>query len=229
MRERLQVNVNGLTLSYVVDGPEDAPTVLLVHGHGASAEDWFDVMDGLKPDHRVYAMTMRGHQGSAWAAEYSLDLFASDIIGFAEALGLERVTLVGHSMGGIASVLAAQRRPSWLSRLVLEEAPVPYPGWFTRDMPQRPDDPGNDWDNIAPMLNDSLVNPEPQWWEDLPDIEVPTLGIGGGQLSAFPQRNIVGLGDRIRGFRAETIEVGHLVHADAPDRFLAVLRNFLGT
>lgn len=227
MSQRHHAAVNGLTLEYLSDGPADAPVVVLVHGHGASAEDWTTIMDRLAPDHRVYALTLRGHRGSDWARDYTMDTYAADIAGFVTGLGLTEVTLVGHSLGGIACALAAQRRPSWLTRLVLEDAPIPSPGWFQRDLPERPTEFDHDWDRVAPQLNEALVDPDPRWWDELSNIAVPTLSVGGGPDSGFPQHNILGLGEAIPDFRAEVVEVGHLVHADAPDRFVTVLRTFL--
>lgn len=227
MRERRHLTVNGLTLAYVADGPAEAPVVVLVHGHGASAEDWDVVMDDLRTDHRVYALTLRGHHGSDWPGEYSFELYASDIDRFATTLGLARVTLVGHSMGGIAAVLLAQRRPGWLSRLVLEEAPIATPGWMTREPIPRPDTATNDYDNTEPVIREYINTADPRWWERLTDIAVPTLAVGGGEQSGFPQHNIIGVADRVLDGRAATIPVGHLVHDAAPTEFVKVLRDFL--
>ncbi|MGH8881029.1 MAG: alpha/beta fold hydrolase [Stackebrandtia sp.] len=229
MREQHTVNVNGLTLSYVVDGPETAPAVVLVHGHGADADDWSAIVDDLARDHRVHALTQRGHHGSDWAPEYSFAHSAADIAGFVSALGLDEVVLVGHSLGGIAAVFTARRRPSWLSKLVLEETPVPTPGWFSRVPPTRPEAATNDWDHIAPKLEHELMNPDPGWWPGLAAIDVPTLVIAGGEESGFPQHNITGVDAVIPNCHVETIPVGHLVHAAAPQRFLAVLRDFLAS
>lgn len=227
MRQQSTVNVNGLTLTFQADGPIGAPVVLLVHGHGGSAADWHVVMDDLKADHRVYAPTLRGHEGSDWPGEYSFELYGSDLDRFVETLGLSRVTLVGHSMGGIAAALLAQRRPAWLARLVLEEAPIPTPGWMTREVIPRPDEATNDWEHTEAVVRDFINEANPQWWDRLADIAVPTLAIGGGEDSGFPQHNVVGVADRIPDGRAATIAVGHLVHDAAPEEFLKVLRDFI--
>ena len=228
MRERKQVEANEITISYLVDGPADAPVVVLVHGHGGLAEDWHQVLDDLSADHRVYAMELRGHGHSTWAKQYSLELFAGDVSGFVAALGLSDLVLVGHSLGGIAAVLAAEARPVWLSKLVLEDAPVPRPGWMRREMPPRPAEPqSHDWDNTTPAITRQFNRPDPAWWQDLSRINVPTLAILGGPTSHLPQQNLIGAAERIPNAEIETINVGHLIHDVAPQEYLRLLRKFV--
>ena len=227
MRERKSVDANGITISYLVDGPVEAPVVVLVHGNGGSADNWATVMDGLAPDHRVYAMDLRGHGSSTWPGEYSLKLFAEDVRRFPEALGLSDVVLVGHSLGGMAAMLAAQEAPSWLARLVLEDAPMPRPGWMRREMPPRPEQLTNDWDALAPALVEQLNNPDPVWWERLGEITVPTLSLAGGSESHVPQENLILAAERITQGRVRSISVGHLIHDNAPEQFLREVRAFL--
>ncbi|MFB7739250.1 alpha/beta fold hydrolase [Streptomyces sp. NPDC056112] len=52
----------------------------------------------------------------------------ADVLWFLDALGLGHVDLIGHSMGGIVAYLLAQDHPQRVSRLVLEDVPVPVPG-----------------------------------------------------------------------------------------------------
>lgn len=68
-------------------------------------------------------------------------------------------------------MLAAQRQPGWLSRLVLEEPTILRPGVPKLDLPPRPDGPLNfDWEGIVPALFAEFNNPDPAWWERLRDI-----------------------------------------------------------
>jgi pimeloyl-ACP methyl ester carboxylesterase len=66
-------------------------------------------------DYRFLALAQRGYGLSARRGPYSFETFAADVVAFAEAIGLGRFVLVGHSMGGtVASLVAAQ----WSARLL---------------------------------------------------------------------------------------------------------------
>ncbi len=67
----------------------------------------------------VYALDLPAHGKSAPPGRTSVDEYADDIAAFVEALGLEHVVLVGHSMGGAIAQTIGLRKPSWLAGLVL--------------------------------------------------------------------------------------------------------------
>ena len=84
---------------------------------------------------------VRGRRG----ADYGLDAQAADVLAFAQALGLEQYSLVGHSMGGRIGVRAGRSKPAGLRCLVLADPPVsgpgrrPYPAklpWYVDSMAQ---------------------------------------------------------------------------------------------
>lgn len=79
----------------------DGPPVLLVHGITESSACWAPVTERLRADHRVIAVDLRGHGDSGTADRYDLEAMAGDIVAVASELGvLDRVHLVGHSLGG---------------------------------------------------------------------------------------------------------------------------------
>src|SRR6476469_4791349 len=105
MSDPSYVEVNGVRLAYTRSGRPDAPPVLLLHALGSSAATWDAVVPALADTFRVYALDLRGHGHSADPRRHSFELMRDDVVGFLDALGLDRVTVVGHSMGGMVGFL----------------------------------------------------------------------------------------------------------------------------
>jgi esterase len=125
--------VRGLGLHYRVVGPVDCPAqgppVVLLHGLMGHAREWDPAVRELAHGHQVWVLDQRGHGLSDWADEYSRAAMAEDLIAWCEHLGLGGAVVVGHSMGAIAALLAAQRRPDLFGRLVVvDAAPKPMGG-----------------------------------------------------------------------------------------------------
>ena len=121
--------VNGTKLHYLDYGTAGRRPMLCVHGGQAHAH-WFDfVAPGFTPDHHVYAHDLRGHGDSAWAdpQTYSFETHADDINAFMEKLDLRDVVLIGHSMGGMISLLYAATHPGRVSRLVIVDSTMLMP------------------------------------------------------------------------------------------------------
>jgi pimeloyl-ACP methyl ester carboxylesterase len=96
------------------------PAVLLLHGIGDSSESWVDVMDDLARDHTVIAPDLLGHGESAKPrADYSVAAYANGMRDLLEVLDIDRVTVVGHSLGGGVAAQFAYQYPERCERLVL--------------------------------------------------------------------------------------------------------------
>jgi non-heme chloroperoxidase len=95
---------NGVTLQYVEQGSQAGVPVLLLHGYTDSWHSWAPVLAPLPNSIRAFAVTQRGH-GDADRPEsgYRPEDFAADITAFADALNLEEIVIVGHSMGSIVA------------------------------------------------------------------------------------------------------------------------------
>jgi pimeloyl-ACP methyl ester carboxylesterase len=118
------VRAGDLELHYLDYGTAGCPPMLCVHG-GAAHGHWFDfVAAGFTPEHHVRALDLRGHGDSERAdpPAYAYRDYASDIHNVAEALDLRDFTLVGHSMGGIVSLVYASMYPGRLGRLVVVDS-----------------------------------------------------------------------------------------------------------
>ena len=115
------VEVNGVTLHYVVEG-EGRP-VVLVHGNGEDHRLFdIEIKQLTSAGFKVYAPDSRGHGANAPQSEYHYEDMAEDMYGFIEALGLRRPALYGHSDGGIIGLLLAIRHPDILGALAVSGA-----------------------------------------------------------------------------------------------------------
>ncbi|MFJ4000768.1 alpha/beta fold hydrolase [Streptomyces parvus] len=224
--EILSVQAGGVRLSYRVWGDPDAPPVVLLHGRAGSGETWTRIAQDLAADHRVYAPDFRGHGLSDWPGRYSFEMFRDDLHAFLEARNLAGATVVGHSMGGVAAYLLAQREPGLIGRLIIEDAPPLLPLDPPRVPSVRPDgDLDFDWP-VVPDIDAQLNDPDPAVRERFPEITVPTLVIGGGPDSHIDQEQLAQMVRAIPDAELVTVDAGHLIHADRPGEFLAALRKF---
>jgi pimeloyl-ACP methyl ester carboxylesterase len=111
------VEARGCRLRYLVAG--EGEPLLLVHGLGGAAANWFALAPLLLPGRQVIVPDLPGHGASSpLPAVASLNAYADRI-----ALLLERPgAVVGHSLGGAIALRLAIRRPEWVTRLVLAGA-----------------------------------------------------------------------------------------------------------
>lgn len=111
-------------------GRQQRDAVIIVPGITSPAVTWGFVAERFGRHFDTYVLDIRGRglSESSDALDYGLDAQASDVIAFAQALGLQRYALVGHSMGGRIGIRAAGRRPPGLARLVAVDPPVSGPG-----------------------------------------------------------------------------------------------------
>jgi pimeloyl-ACP methyl ester carboxylesterase len=112
--------LNDQEISYVeVDG--DGPVLLLLHGIGSSLQAWDTVLPFLTAQGaHVVALDLPGHGGSGRShGDYSLGSLACTVRDLMDHLGLDRVILVGHSLGGGIAMQFAYQFPDRVSGLVL--------------------------------------------------------------------------------------------------------------
>ena len=100
----------------------EGDTLLIVHGGTGDRTRWLPVVALLEPHMRACAMDRRGHGESGDAATYSLEREAMDVVEVAQALP-GKVSVLGHSYGGMAALEAALRTGR-IERLILYEPPL---------------------------------------------------------------------------------------------------------
>lgn len=114
-----RVEVAGLTLR-VREWPYDGPPILLLHGLASNSRIWDDVAARLAERFHVVAMDQRGHGLSDRPTDgFAFAKVAGDARAVVEALGLGRVTVVGHSWGGNVALVFATSYPEITRALVL--------------------------------------------------------------------------------------------------------------
>ena len=105
---------------YEVSGNETGPVVVLCHGVGLDLHMWDQQLPALTPDFQVVRYDFIGHGKTPPNPEVSnLGAFTRQLFALLEHLGLERITLVGLSMGGVIAQRFAADHPELLIRLVL--------------------------------------------------------------------------------------------------------------
>jgi len=214
-------------LACFLSGPPDAPPMVLLHALGERSESWDAVRAEFDRHYRVITIDLRGHGDSDWPGEYSYELMRDDVLAALDRLGLDRITLVGHSLGGIVAYLIAQDHPDRVDRLVVEDVPLPYRR--ERPVPERPDWPVPfDWPVVPAMITQS-GEPNPDWWDRLSKITAPTLLVAGGADSHVPREQLDAVAARVPRCTLLTIPVGHHVHDAAPAEFAAAVLSFLRT
>ncbi|HEX3822896.1 MAG TPA: alpha/beta hydrolase [Mycobacteriales bacterium] len=134
----LELPGRGRTSVIELAGPPGAPTLILLHALATTAAlSWYPSMHALAERYRVIAFDQRWHGRGIRSAKFSLDDCADDVVAVADALGVERFTVVGYSMGGAIAQLVWRRHRARVEGLVLAATSRNFRGkprerlWFT--------------------------------------------------------------------------------------------------
>jgi pimeloyl-ACP methyl ester carboxylesterase len=114
---------DGLSI-HLLEWSREGVALLLVHGFGNEAHIWDDFAPVVAPYYRTIAVDLRGHGDSAHDPQrrYDYESHVRDLESVTAALGIDRLVLVGHSLGGRISTLFAARHPERMAGLVLVDA-----------------------------------------------------------------------------------------------------------
>ena len=117
------VKVGDLNLHYLEWGDAGAPPVVMIHGLTGNAHAFDNLAPHFAPRYHVISVDVRGRGDSDWAADgdYSNDNYVADLEGLRQALGFERFSLVGTSMGGRISLTYAGTYPERVERTILND------------------------------------------------------------------------------------------------------------
>jgi pimeloyl-ACP methyl ester carboxylesterase len=113
-----EIRLHGHRITYREAG--EGPVLLLIHGITGTSATWDRVLGPLSERFRVIAPDLLGHGDSAKPrGDYSLGAYASGVRDLCAALGHDRATVVGHSLGGGVAMQLAYQFPERCERLVL--------------------------------------------------------------------------------------------------------------
>ena len=114
------IHANGIDIAYDLQGPADAPVVMLSNSLMSNYTMWDDQLPALTPKYRVLRYDQRGHGGTTTTpGPYTVELMTDDAHALARALGIGRFHFVGLSMGGFSGQMMAFRHPQSVISLVL--------------------------------------------------------------------------------------------------------------
>ncbi|WP_042939947.1 alpha/beta fold hydrolase [Rhodococcus sp. AW25M09] len=245
------VDLDGVDIAYHSFAPLEHPSatqvpVMLVHGMGGDSGTWARFARALTAHgRRVITVDLRGHGKSAHTPTYEFDSFGGDLLGLVDHLGLTEVDLVGHSLGGYAVSLVAQRRPTLVRRLVLEELPIPIrPGDAPPTLTGRMPSVTELWHaatsvvlhpravlafdrSMTASALEQFRRANPQWWKSLADITAPTLVLRGGPGGMVDPHRLDAMVAEISTCRVETFRTGHSIHRDGYSAFETIVLPFL--
>ena len=270
------VTLHGHAFSYSDSGT--GPALLFIHGILGSQKQWGHLVDRLDEDHRLIVPDLFGHGESAKpVGDYSLGAHAATLRDLLDRLGIERVSLVGHSLGGGIAMVFSYLFPERVDRLVLVSSgglgrevspllrsatlpgaeyvlPVIASGWM-RDRiasagrllgsvgvrPSR--DLTEVWDGFTSLgdadtrraflaTTRAVIDPGGQSvnaHDYLPDATpIRTLVVWGTKDRMIPAWHAASATTSMPHCRVELFQgAGHFPHLDDPDRFAALVREFV--
>ena len=115
---REELEIHGQRVCFHTGGEGSA--LVLIHGITATSRTWREVLPRLAEHHTVLAPDLLGHGESAKPrGDYSLGAYASGVRDLMIALGIDKATVIGHSLGGGVAMQLAYQFPDRLERLVL--------------------------------------------------------------------------------------------------------------
>lgn len=127
-RESRHVAVQGASIHYLRWGDPQKPGLLLVHGGAAHAHWWSFIAPQFSSQYHVVAPDLSGHGDSGTREHYPRELWAEELMAVCEDAGfVSAPVIVGHSLGGMVTIVAASRYGTKLAGAIIVDTPVRRP------------------------------------------------------------------------------------------------------
>lgn len=229
-----------------------SPPVVLIHGAGGNHMLWPIAFHRLAR-RAVYALDLPGHGRSSGAGRQQIEEYAADVVGFLDALAVERAVLVGHSMGGAVAQVTALTAPQRVAALVLVAT-----GARLRVAPAIIEGLSNNFEQTVAMimqwawgpgappemieqgrqtmlktgadvlLGDFLACDRFDLRQQIGQISAPTLVLTGSEDRMTPPRLGQALAEGIPGARFQLVEgAGHMLMLERPAETAQAVEAFL--
>lgn len=116
------LSANGGVIHYRDEGPREGLAIVFINALGSDLRIWDDVAARLADEFRLIRYDKRGHGLSeAGPDRYEMSDYARDLAGLLDALGVQRATIVGLSIGGLIAQALYRQRPELFAALVLSD------------------------------------------------------------------------------------------------------------
>jgi esterase len=112
-----------MKLFYKKIGEGKEPLIIL-HGLFGSSDNWTTLAKGFSEYFDVYLVDQRNHGRSPWSNDFNYTLLAEDLKELLDDLNLEKVYIIGHSMGGKTAMYFAQMFPKYIEKLIVADIGV---------------------------------------------------------------------------------------------------------
>jgi len=250
-----EVNVRGTKIHFLEKKGAGGFGTLFIHGSGGNADGWKRVMDGLDGVHTL-AVDLPGHGGSNGEWKTTIPEYSEFINDFCEALGLEKIVLGGHSLGGGIVLDFAVRFPSKLKAALLigtgarlrvfpeslvllkkmaeGEIPSKFEPWaFSKKAtPEVLREGEEEWAKTSPKVRyyDMLACDQFDIMGELDKIKCPSLIVCGREDRLTPIKYSEFLKSKIAGSRMEIVEgAAHMPMIENPKDLSSAVAEFLRT
>lgn len=160
-------------------------TLVFIHGWGGDREYWKNQVDVFAPNYRIVTLDQAGHSESGKdRKEWKVSDLARDVETVVKELGLKRVILIGHSMGGPVSLMAAKRMPGTVVAVIgvdtLQNADYKMPEETSKQFLQMfsNDFAGTVGGMFGGMLNEKVDPALKKWLGDKAAAQDPKMALG---------------------------------------------------
>jgi pimeloyl-ACP methyl ester carboxylesterase len=239
-------------IHFSASSADNRKNLVLIHGSGGNHLGWPACARDL-PGVNVFALDLPGHGSSEGQGQRRVEDYVRCVAQFVQNLGLTRVTLCGHSLGGAIVLSLALEKPDWLEKIVgvgtgarlrvnpaiLEGIETNFEGSISL-MEQFLYGPDADKQAIAAgqslfksidpkvVLNDFLACDRFDVMEKISRIDIPTLVVAGTHDQLTPQKYGEYLAKNIPGAQLVVLSgAGHMMPLEKAEEFCLALENFI--
>ena len=123
------IQVDDLRMHAVVEGPEDGPLVVMLHGFPEFWYSWrYQIKALASAGYRAVAVDQRGYNLTDKRGPYDVFTLASDVVRLVHTLGYERAVIMGNDWGGVVAWVLGALHPSLVEKIIVLNAPHPSAG-----------------------------------------------------------------------------------------------------
>ncbi|GIN73132.1 putative 2-succinyl-6-hydroxy-2,4-cyclohexadiene-1-carboxylate synthase [Bacillus sp. J14TS2] len=193
----MKIHVNGVDYFYTIQG--SGPPLLLLHGFTGDHSTWTDFVQSMQDDYTLFSLDLLGHGKASIPADpprYEIKQLANDLAAILEKLKLEKVHVLGYSMGGRLALSFAILFPEKVKSLILESASPGLESAEEREARIQQDE------RLAQMIEEKGMKEFVDYWQDIPLFATQKHLPATRQEEIRKQRlqqNPVGLAGSLRG------------------------------